>query len=227
MVLIIVLAVTTVVGIVFLAMGSKVLPLERLAYTYPVPPLGDLEVGDPPDQDRIWLPKRFDYKPYYKLIPLATFRLAGHVLSTMDYRSAGSAEAQHSPVDFAMAWGEAANPGFYNLLNVSQDHRYYRWSTSGGLGQSEVITQTANMHMVPFPPARGRAGGDDDLEEALMKVKAGDQVRFRGYLVKIQAEDGWRWKSSLSRRDTGGGACELVLVTELDHRPAAKKRKRS
>ncbi len=205
---IIVLAVVTVAGIVFLAIGSKVLPMERLAYTYPVPPLGDLEVGDPPDQNRIWISKRIDYKPYYQLTPLATFRLAGHVLSTHSYRAARSAESQHSPVDFAMAWGEAASPGFYNLLNVSQGHRYYQWTSSGDLGRSEVVSQTANMHMIPI---------DYDMEEALMKVKPGDEIRFRGYLVKIQAEDGWRWKSSLSRRDEGGGACELVLVTELDH----------
>jgi hypothetical protein len=34
-------------------------------------------------------------------------------------------------------------------------------------------------------------------------------------LIEAQASDGWRWRSSLTREDTGNGACELVLVKSL------------
>ena len=49
----------------------------------------------------------------------------------------------------------------------------------------------------------------------LMRVESGDTVRFRGYLVEISSMDGWKWRSSLTRNDTGNGACELVLVDDL------------
>jgi len=34
-------------------------------------------------------------------------------------------------------------------------------------------------------------------------------------LVEVKAQDGWTWRSSLSREDTGNGACELMLVEEV------------
>jgi hypothetical protein len=38
-------------------------------------------------------------------------------------------------------------------------------------------------------------------------------------LVKVeQPSSGWRWVSSLSREDTGAGACELIWVESLSVR---------
>ena len=42
-----------------------------------------------------------------------------------------------------------------------------------------------------------------------------DVVALGGYLITVEAKDGWRWRSSLSRNDSGGGACELVWVKSL------------
>jgi len=36
-----------------------------------------------------------------------------------------------------------------------------------------------------------------------------------GYLISIRGEDGWHWRSSLSRTDSGDGACEVVWVDSL------------
>jgi hypothetical protein len=46
----------------------------------------------------------------------------------------------------------------------------------------------------------------------LKDVRPGQVVRLRGYLVAVTADDGWQWRSSLSRTDTGSGACELFWV---------------
>jgi hypothetical protein len=43
-------------------------------------------------------------------------------------------------------------------------------------------------------------------------------VTLRGRLVEASGADGWRWRSSLTREDSGAGACELVLVDALDTR---------
>ena len=40
-------------------------------------------------------------------------------------------------------------------------------------------------------------------------------MRIEGWLVEARAADGWRWRSSLTRDDTGGGSCELVFVRDL------------
>jgi len=52
----------------------------------------------------------------------------------------------------------------------------------------------------------------DAIAEALDGVHQGDRVRIDGWLVEAQAPDGWVWRSSTSREDSGNGACELVYV---------------
>ena len=59
------------------------------------------------------------------------------------------------------------------------------------------------MHMVP---ANATVAAD------LARVGEGDRVRVDGWLVQLDRPGGWRWRSSLTREDSGGGACELVYV---------------
>jgi hypothetical protein len=41
-------------------------------------------------------------------------------------------------------------------------------------------------------------------------------VRLSGYLVEVLGDDGWRWVSSLTREDTGTGACEVIWVEQIE-----------
>ena len=40
-------------------------------------------------------------------------------------------------------------------------------------------------------------------------------VHLKGFLVEVTGKDGFRWKSSLTRADIGGGACVLIWVESL------------
>lgn len=71
----------------------------------------------------------------------------------------------------------------------------------------EIETHSANMHMIP---------ANDSVARSLARVGKDDRIRLSGKLVRIEADDGWRWVSSLSREDTGAGACELVWVESLE-----------
>ena len=47
-------------------------------------------------------------------------------------------------------------------------------------------------------------------------IREGDIIEITGSLVRAESnKDNWRWQSSTSRTDTGGGACEVILVKEL------------
>jgi len=46
-------------------------------------------------------------------------------------------------------------------------------------------------------------------------VRRHDLVSLEGYLVEIAGPEGYHWRSSLSRDDTGGGACEVMWVTSV------------
>jgi hypothetical protein len=53
----------------------------------------------------------------------------------------------------------------------------------------------------------------------LKRIRVGDVVSLEGMLVEADKANGWRWRSSLARDDTGNGACELVYVQSLTIRP--------
>ena len=41
-------------------------------------------------------------------------------------------------------------------------------------------------------------------------------VRLTGYLVDVQGPGGFRWRTSLTREDTGDGACELMWIERVE-----------
>lgn len=144
-------------------------------------------------------------KDEYNISALAEFHIKARVLSVNFFWT--GREKEISPVDFALGWGSMSDQAVLNNIEISQRNRWYHWETETfPIPRNEIIMNSANMHIIP---------ADDTIEELLDEVYKGCLVEMKGYLVEIKADDGWRWKSSLRRDDTGGGACELVFVEEL------------
>lgn len=140
------------------------------------------------------------------LQPLAGFSIDARVLSREDY-SFGR-EADLSPTDLALGWQRMRDDAVLSRLAISQASRWYqfRWDGDPPLSPQEIARSSANMHMIP---------SDQATAKALRDVRAGDRVRIDGWLVEATTTDGWRWRSSLTRDDTGGGACEVVYVCSI------------
>lgn len=146
----------------------------------------------------------------FMVTPLAAFALEGRVLSREDYRL--DPESALSPTDLALGWGRMADPAVYRQLAISQSGRWYhyRWDERGPpLPPQEIVRSSANMHLVPGTPA---------VASALARVDADQVVRLRGLLVEARSPEGQVWRSSLTRSDSGQGACELVVVCEIEAR---------
>jgi hypothetical protein len=56
---------------------------------------------------------------------------------------------------------------------------------------------------------------DAQIEKTLKSIRPGQIVKLSGDLVQVNADDGWHWKSSLTREDTGAGACEVIYVKTI------------
>ena len=54
------------------------------------------------------------------------------------------------------------------------------------------------------------------IRKKLKGVRVGDIVWLRGRLVDIDHPSGWHWRTSLSRKDTGGGSCEIVYLEDFE-----------
>ena len=143
----------------------------------------------------------------YTLSHLEAYEGTFRILSTEKYRM--DKEAEISPVDFLVAWGEVDNPQIYEKINWSQSGRYGRWSYQGELPISMEIFQShvANMHMI---------AANKNIAKKIKGIKKHQRVFIKGYLVEIKNQQGWYWRSSLSRTDVGAGACELMLLNEIN-----------
>jgi hypothetical protein len=139
------------------------------------------------------------------LLPRAAFEIAAVVRGAERYRLDDSAFL--SPLDLALAWGEAGMPEVRRRVDVFQGARFFTWSTSdGSLDLTALAHHQANVHLIPASP---------NLRRALLAVGRDDLVRLAGLLVDAHGADGFRWSTSLSRTDDGAGSCELLWVEEL------------
>lgn len=143
----------------------------------------------------------------YRITALADFSIRALVLHTERYWWDRGADL--SPVDFAVGWGAMSDQSVIDHLVITQGRRWYQWSPKDRqppLPVPEIISHSANMHLIP---------ADASVRSGLLAVRRGSIVDLSGYLVLVQGKDGSSWRSSLSRTDTGSGACELVWVSRI------------
>lgn len=141
----------------------------------------------------------------YSITEVASFNIKAKVLSRKNY-SLGR-ESDLSPVDLALGWGNMSDESVLDEIDISQSGRWYRWYVkSFPIPRREIETHSANMHLIP---------SSDHIHDAIDEAHAGDIIELTGSLVSVVANDGWSWKSSLTRNDTGGSACELIWVEQF------------
>lgn len=146
-------------------------------------------------------------KDGYTLTPRAHYHFRARLLHRKPY-SFGR-ESQLSPLDFAIGWGPLSDNVVLDQLEISQSNRYfyYRWQGEPPVPPSVLIDHAANTHLIP---------ADKSVAAALAKMRPGQVVELDGWLVDASASDGWSWHTSLTREDTGAGACELMWVKSAD-----------
>lgn len=142
------------------------------------------------------------HKGNYSVRPLAKFSLSARVLSRADY--SWDTESALAPVGLALGWGRMSDSSVLDKIDISQSDRFYFWRVREfPIPEREIVESSANMHLIP---------GDAGVEREIERTRDGDVVELDGYLVEADGPNGYRWISSLTRSDSGAGACELVWV---------------
>lgn len=139
----------------------------------------------------------------WTLKPLASYSVRARVLSTKRYRY--DATAKLAPVDLALGWGPMSDSRLLDKLSVSQRGRWYNFSyTDDSLSPAEIELCSANTHIIP---------ADDAVRDTVLRAIRGDIVKLDGWLVECEPPGGGPpWRSSTTRMDTEGGACEIMFV---------------
>ena len=143
----------------------------------------------------------------YLLTRKASFEIRARVLSKDPYYLGRTADL--APIDLALGWGVMSDSSVLSQIDISQSARWYRtrYDLPPPIADKQIIFNSSNMHMIP---------ANKGLERSLKKLREGDIISIRGFLVDVDHDSGWYWRTSMSRLDTGDGACELVYVESLD-----------
>lgn len=141
-----------------------------------------------------------------QLVPRANYRIEAKLLSKEAY-SAGDA-GKLAPWDFAVGWGPMSHEDVVARLGIDQSARFYsyRWQGEPPLPAEQIIRHSANMHLIP---------ANKRIAAQLDSAQPGYKVVLEGRLVDAVWADGRRWSTSLTRDDTGKGACELMFVESV------------
>lgn len=140
-----------------------------------------------------------------QLTTRARFTLTARVLSRADYH--WGADAALIPEDLALGWGRMSDSAVLDHIQISQSDRFYTWRVASfPIPRREIERSSANMHLIP---------ADATVRRAMDRVHPGELVHLEGFLVDARRADGWQWRTSMTRDDTGSGACELVFVESL------------
>ena len=144
-------------------------------------------------------------KSGFTLHPLVSYSIDARLLHKKRYYSDPGAAI--APFDFAVGWGSMSDQTVLDRLTISQGNRFFwQYQTAPPIPVNEIISHASNMHLIP---------ASFRVRTQLWWVRAGDLVRLRGYLVEADAPGRPPWRSSLSRTDTGNGACELMWVESV------------
>ncbi|MEJ2177867.1 MAG: hypothetical protein P8Y12_07930 [Gammaproteobacteria bacterium] len=161
-------------------------------------------VSEVPRQQNLEGQEPFRHKEFL-IKPLAQFQASARVLSKREYSR--GLESDLSPLDLALGWGKMSDQVVLDTLDISQSGRWYKWRADQLIiPRREIETHSANMHIVP---------ANKDIEHKLTEVRPGELIALGGYLIQAEQSNGWKWRSSLTRADTGTKACELVWVESL------------
>jgi len=145
----------------------------------------------------------------FTITPVAEYKISGVVVSKRTYSSGWDGEI--SPVDLTIVWGKLAEPEYDRYVTYSQENRWYFYQYQPGspFDHSYVIPHSGNHHTIP---------ANENIHEAIKTIKKKDKVVLEGFLVNLKGTyKGQKvtWNTSLSRKDTGNGSCELFYVSKV------------
>lgn len=141
----------------------------------------------------------------FELQPMAEYHIVARVLSVENYGWDGGAAL--SPIDFAVGWGAMSDSSVLEHFRITQGGRFFTiYPDEQAIDVSTALLGSANMHLIPASAA---------VRTQLQRARPGHIADMQGKLVNASRADGYRWNSSLTRADSGAGACELFYVESI------------
>jgi hypothetical protein len=116
-------------------------------------------------------------------------------------------DSKHIPFDLALGWNKMSDLNILKHVKITQSNRWFYWKTRKSIiNRNDIESSSSNFHIIPL---------NKNILNKVQNLKKYDIVIIKGYLVNTFDELNRKFNSSLSRTDIGGGACEVMLITDL------------
>ncbi len=148
----------------------------------------------------------------YEVQPLYEYDLYGLVVSYQHHNAKFGLHkswGDHLNVaDFCVVWGDNVKTAKLNKLNFWNGQFTCNVETRDMAAWNSFNTdQLSNNHLITT---------SDLVRDTLNNVNIGDQIRIRGSLVNYKYPHGGQRNTSITRTDSGNGACETIYVEQVD-----------
>lgn len=193
-----------------------------LAWTYfykdrfPEPEYYNLASLDAPRQSATTEPEFTTHvnRQEYTITPKFDYELEGVIVSYHDADAFGDIWHHGRWKDFlnlrdlCVIWGQNVESGVYQKMKFSNDS-WTCWASwpDSDTGKLFKMNALSNNHMLT---------DSDTIKKALMDAEPGDHIRLKGLLAEYgNKTSGFKRGTSVTRNDTGNGACETIYLDEF------------
>ena len=150
----------------------------------------------------------------YTIEPLFDYRLEGVVVSLHDADALGGIYHFKEWKDFinirdlCVVWGDNVATGAFRDMQY-RNSTWTCWITTNDAlaAQRFAWDQLSNNHLLSHDPA---------IQAAIKSAEIGDHIRVTGQLARYSHAGGFSRGSSITRTDTGNGACETIHVDRFE-----------
>jgi hypothetical protein len=157
------------------------------------------------------------YLPEGVVMPRASYEITARVLGKKYYSPGGMYReaAKAMLMDIGLAWGKSAEPEVVDSIWLVRftkfgDGSYGRYIqvglSSNRMAMQEFYRYVSNNHII---------AASKEIRKKLGRLKPGQIVTLKGYLVDFQTKSGMRFTTSISREDQASGACEILYVEDV------------
>jgi len=168
----------------------------------------------PPVQVMLSNPEVFTFKGC-TITKLASYVVTGRILCRFDcFVLDGMYDL--APVDLGLGWNFMADKRMISQMNIYSGGRtmgiyppqsLFRYYPNKQLiDWKQIYPNFSHNHIIP---------ANDHIKQIVQSLHRGQVVTLRGFLVTVNRPGFAPWRSSLSRDDTGEGACEIMYVDDV------------
>jgi hypothetical protein len=143
---------------------------------------------------------------HYTLQPRYRIEGTSRILSNQRYWF--DEKSSLSPVDFVLGWGKMSDERIIDQIKTPIRGRDYKIDViRPPLTFNQIRSEILYMHAIP---------ANEEIEEKLKKLKTGNVIKYKGYLVDVHDRSGILWRTAIQNGTPKLDSSQLVYIAELE-----------